>query len=109
MDGAVCAVKENIHHLHVVDVDHVTYFVATAQMAVTEAGGDIGRVPNGRKERRCVVLIERKEILIRTILIQKQKSYSTRLMLTEVEILPSMKQINILRVNLSIKEILNFH
>ena len=93
----------------VVDVDHVTYFVATVQMAVTEIGGIRGRAPDGPEERGFVVAIKRKDKLIGTTLLQKHKSYSTRLMLTEVEILPSMKQINILRDNLSIKEIQNFH
>ena len=93
----------------VVDVDHVTYFVATAQMAVTEIGGISGRAPDGPEERGFVVAIKRKDKLIRITLIQRHKSYSTRLMLTEVETLPSMKQINILGVNLSIKEIQNFH
>ena len=93
----------------VVDVEHATYFVATAQMAVPKVGGSCGRAPIGRKERGFVVAIKRKDKLIRITLIQRPKSYSTRLMLTEVETLPSMKQINILKVNLSIKEIQNFH
>ena len=95
--------------LGVVDVDHVTYFVATAQMAVTEIGGIRGRAPDGPEERGFVVAIKRKDKLIRISLIQKHKSCSTRLILTEVETLPSMKQINILRVNLSTKEIQYFH
>ena len=98
-----------IHANHiVVDVDHVTYFVATAQMAVTKIGGINGRAPDGPEERGFVVAIKRKDKLIRITLIQKHKNYSTRLIQTEVETLPSMKQINILRANLSIKEIHNF-
>ena len=109
MDGAVCAVKDHIHHLHVVDVDHVTYFVATAQMAVTEIGGMIIGAPNGPEEKRLVAAIKRKDKLIRITLIQRHKSYSTRLMLTEVETLPSMKQINILSVNISTTVKHHFH
>ena len=58
---------------HVVDVDHATYFVATAQMDVTGNGGIIGRAPNGRQERCFVVAIKRKDKLIRITLIQKLK------------------------------------
>ena len=79
----------------VVDVDHVTYFVATAKMVVTKDGEVTGkRVAKeglgvirdiGRKERRFVVAIKRKDELIRITLNQKQMSYSRRLMLMEVE------------------------
>ena len=66
----------------VVDVEHVTSFVAIAQTAVTKDGGIIGRVI--RQVIGSVVGIRRRETLIRFSLIQKHESYSTRLMLMEV-------------------------
>ena len=66
----------------VVDVEHVTSFVAIAQMAVTKDGGIIGRVL--RQVIGPVVGIRRREKLIHFSLIQKHESYSTRLMLMEV-------------------------
>ena len=69
-----------------VDVDHVTSFAAIVPMAVTRVGGIGGRVRQG--VMYSVEAIGRKEKLIRITLIQKQKSYSIRLTLMEVEILP---------------------
>ena len=72
----------------VVDVEHVTSFVAIALMAATEGIMSIILVEILGPNRDCFVAIRRKEILIRIILTQKHRNYSTRSMLMEVETLP---------------------
>ena len=74
----------------VVDVDHVTSFVAIAQMAVTDHGGNMRSVMEELIDRviGCGVVIRRKGVLIRITLIQKHSNYSMRLMLMEVKTLP---------------------